>query len=103
MKSCGKLGLTKKGTQLHAMVAAKKDSLKSNPFVRSALVDMYAKCNNLQEAREILDTLLIRDVVTWNTLITGYVQHGHGKEALLVLTGCAEMVCIQMLLHLHAF
>eukprot|EP00250_Pteridium_aquilinum_P020273 c24766_g7_i2 orf=1-354(-) len=43
---------------------------------------MYAKCGMLQKAQEVFDELSTRDLVSWNTLIAGYVDHGHGKEAL---------------------
>ncbi|KAI5054408.1 hypothetical protein GOP47_0030704 [Adiantum capillus-veneris] len=47
---------------------------------------MYAKCGALTKAQTILDELPVRDVVSWNTLIAGYAQHGLGKEAV----GCLQ-------------
>ena len=35
-----------------------------------------AKCGLLQEARKVFTMLLIRDVVSWNSLIAGYVEYG---------------------------
>ena len=54
----------------------------NNILLGTALVDMYAKCGELTEAREILQCLTDRDVVTWSALISGYAQHGQAQEAL---------------------
>ena len=48
----------------------------------NALIDMYAKCDNLSKAREILDELPIQNVVSWNGMLGGYVQQGKDIEAL---------------------
>ncbi|KAH7301713.1 hypothetical protein KP509_23G038700 [Ceratopteris richardii] len=54
---------------------------------------MYAKCGKLSEAEELFNSLSARDVVSWNALISGYVRHGFGEEALklfqkMQLEGC---------------
>eukprot|EP00250_Pteridium_aquilinum_P015774 c22758_g10_i1 orf=1-210(-) len=41
---------------------------------------MYSKCGALAEAREVSDELSVRDVGSWNALIAGYCQHGHGEK-----------------------
>lgn len=43
---------------------------------------MYAKCGSLAEAQEVFDNLLVQNVVSWNAIITGYVEHGFGEEAM---------------------
>eukprot|EP00250_Pteridium_aquilinum_P007949 c17548_g4_i1 orf=1-321(-) len=43
---------------------------------------MYAKCGSLATAQEVFDNLLVRDVVSWTTLITGYVQGECSEDAL---------------------
>ena len=32
--------------------------------------------------QEVFDNLQAQNIVTWNTLISRYVEHGHGDEAL---------------------
>ena len=43
---------------------------------------MYVKCGVLAEAQQVLEALPIRNVVSWNALISGYTQHCRGHEAL---------------------
>ena len=49
----------------------------------NALIDMYAKCGMLEKAREVLEELPTRNVVSWNVLIVGYAQQGQGHKALV--------------------
>ena len=43
---------------------------------------MYAKCGVLVKAAQVLEDLLVRDVISWYTLIAGYAWHGQCYEAL---------------------
>ncbi|KAL2323079.1 hypothetical protein Fmac_027458 [Flemingia macrophylla] len=52
-----------------------------NPFLRNALVNMYARCGNLTRAREVFDCSEEKSVVSWTVIIGGYGIHGHGKVA----------------------
>uniref|UniRef100_A0A0D9VUW8 DYW domain-containing protein n=1 Tax=Leersia perrieri TaxID=77586 RepID=A0A0D9VUW8_9ORYZ len=48
----------------------------------NAIVDMYAKQSNTEAAQRMFDSMPVRDVVSWNTLITGYMQNGLASEAI---------------------
>nr|XP_051219770.1 pentatricopeptide repeat-containing protein At2g46050, mitochondrial-like [Lolium perenne] len=50
--------------------------------VATALLDMYAKCGRVADARRVFDAMLLRNSVSWNAIIVCYGQHGGGKEAL---------------------
>ncbi|KAL7124983.1 hypothetical protein ABFS83_14G085300 [Erythranthe nasuta] len=51
--------------------------IRSNPFVKTALLDLYAKCGRLEMAREIFDELgMYRNAVTWNSMISAYARNG---------------------------
>ncbi|XP_038705817.1 pentatricopeptide repeat-containing protein At2g27610 [Tripterygium wilfordii] len=52
--------------------------------VSSALVTMYAKRGNIESANEVFQRQGDRDLVSWNSMIFGYAQHGQGKMALKV-------------------
>lgn len=53
----------------------------SNPL-ESLLVHMYGHSGALEDARELLSKMQLRDKFTWNNMIKSYGQHGHGHEAL---------------------
>ena len=81
LKACGSIGAKEKGEEIHDEVT-KARLLDANVLVGNALLDMYAKCGDLTKARQIFRGLCIRDVVSWNTMISGYVQCGYSEEAL---------------------
>lgn len=68
------------GQQFHNQLI--KTGLDFDPFVTNAVVDMYAKCGSIEEARKMFDSTTSRDVVCWNSMITTYAQHGQAEEAL---------------------
>jgi pentatricopeptide repeat protein len=53
-------------------------------FVRSSLVDMYAKCVSMDNVHQVFKKMLpcSLDVVTWNAMIFGHVKCGEGLKAL---------------------
>ncbi|XP_078444894.1 pentatricopeptide repeat-containing protein At4g39952, mitochondrial-like [Wolffia australiana] len=58
--------------------------------VSTALIDMYAKCGQLEAARAVFDNMGNRDVTTWNAMINGYGSHGRAREALEMLEQMVE-------------
>ncbi|KAI5079216.1 hypothetical protein GOP47_0006887 [Adiantum capillus-veneris] len=69
------------GSNIHVDLI-KSGFLEKDIFVGSALINMYAKCGALAKAHEVFDALPLRNIVSWNALISGYAQHGHGQQAL---------------------
>lgn len=51
-------------------------------YVASALVDMYAKCGRIRDARSIFDAMPMRNVVSWNAMIGGYAMHGKANDVM---------------------
>eukprot|EP01018_Ginkgo_biloba_P010366 Gb_40888 [translate_table: standard] len=74
------LAALERGKQAHAHII--RTGYESYIPVKNALVAMYAKCGVIEDARQVFDKMLERDVVSWNALIDGCAQHGLGKEAL---------------------
>ncbi|KAG2611971.1 pentatricopeptide repeat-containing protein At3g57430, chloroplastic-like [Panicum virgatum] len=58
-----------------------KRDMAENRFVQNALMDMYARLGDMDAARQIFAAIEPRDVVSWNTLITGCVVQGHISDA----------------------
>ncbi|XP_062087101.1 pentatricopeptide repeat-containing protein At5g04780, mitochondrial [Humulus lupulus] len=66
--------------QLHAF--AVKASMDSNVFVGTALLDVYAKCGFIKEASCVFDCMPYKSLVTWSSMMAGYVQTALYEEAL---------------------
>ncbi|XP_010548633.1 PREDICTED: pentatricopeptide repeat-containing protein At4g30700 [Tarenaya hassleriana] len=82
LSACAQLGTLSLGRHVHDLV--KNKGFKSNIFVSTALIDMYAKCGSIAEARRLFDLMPEKNVVTWNAMIFGYGLHGHGQEGLKI-------------------
>ncbi|XP_076922189.1 pentatricopeptide repeat-containing protein At4g33990-like [Bidens hawaiensis] len=53
-------------------------------IIGNAVIDMYAKLGNVDSAWKLFDKIALKDVVSWNTMITGYGQNGLANEAIQV-------------------
>lgn len=82
LSACSSVDALEHGKQLHDIVI--KSGLESNVFVGSAVVDMYAKCGNMENAHAVFERMPKLDGVAWNTLIAGYSQHAHSEKALTI-------------------
>jgi pentatricopeptide repeat protein len=78
LKACGSSGALEMGEGIHAEVRKKGRVLGTNAILGNAIA---AKCGMLGDAWRVFDKLPIRNVASWNTLITGYAQHGYPKMA----------------------
>lgn len=68
------------GKELHGYAVVM--GFEENVYVRSALIDMYAKCGLISEARSLFQKMSERNTVTWNSMIFGYANHGYCNEAI---------------------
>ncbi|KAK6939975.1 E motif [Dillenia turbinata] len=80
LSACAQLGLLDMGKEVHTMINNK--GIKLNLFVLNGLVDMYAKCGDLNNARLIFEEMTQRNDSCWNAIISGSAMHGQCKEAL---------------------
>ncbi|KAJ8620673.1 hypothetical protein MRB53_029202 [Persea americana] len=48
----------------------------------TALIDMHSKCGDLSKAKELFNRIPNKNLVSWNAMITGYVQCGLPEEAI---------------------
>ncbi|KAB2094157.1 hypothetical protein ES319_A02G137100v1 [Gossypium barbadense] len=80
LSACAQLGELDIGKEIHYLI--KKKRMKANQFVLNALLDMYAKCGDLAQARLIFEGMRHRTSVCWNSMILGLATHGKNQEAL---------------------
>ncbi|KAJ8644783.1 hypothetical protein MRB53_006531 [Persea americana] len=68
------------GRMMHAYVM--KMGLMRDEIIGAALIDMYAKCGNLKDARRVFDEVPRNEMGSWNSMILGYVRNGFPRDAL---------------------
>ncbi|KAJ6750018.1 hypothetical protein OIU85_000627 [Salix viminalis] len=66
------------GTLIHSTVL--KNGLHLDNFVCSTLVDMYAKCGMIDNAKKLFDRMPKKDLVTRTVMIAGYAECGKPKR-----------------------
>ncbi|KAK6927679.1 Pentatricopeptide repeat [Dillenia turbinata] len=73
----------KVGQQVHSLIL--KTGFAGNVYSGSALLDMYAKCRRVEDARVVFGFIPEPNKVSWNALISGCAQSGNFKTAFGVL------------------
>ncbi|MCD7448466.1 Pentatricopeptide repeat-containing protein, mitochondrial [Datura stramonium] len=76
--ACASIGALEPGKWVHVHMI--KSGLELIAFIGNTLLDMYAKSGSIDDARKVFDRLVKKDVVSWNSMLTAYAQHGLGKE-----------------------
>ncbi|KAF5743484.1 putative pentatricopeptide repeat-containing protein [Tripterygium wilfordii] len=84
LPACGDISALLIGRKIHEYADKKK--LRPNLLLENALIDMYAKCGCLEDAREVFDQMRIRDVVSWTSMISAYGITGQGHEAVALFS-----------------
>ncbi|MCO5588530.1 hypothetical protein L7F22_042487 [Adiantum nelumboides] len=95
LKACSMVQEITTARDIHCF--AIKLGCEDNVMFSNTLVDMYMKCGCLEDARKVFDAIQIWTVVSWNVLLTGYLEHGFEKEAL----SCLDKMQVQGLPFTH--
>ncbi|XLS64847.1 hypothetical protein HN51_024821 [Arachis hypogaea] len=80
LPACANLVAANKVKEIHC--CAVRRNFISEAYVSNIFIDTYAKSGNMMYARKIFDGLSSKDIISWNTLIAGYVLHGQSEFAL---------------------
>ncbi|XP_020106529.1 pentatricopeptide repeat-containing protein ELI1, chloroplastic-like [Ananas comosus] len=74
LPACAHLGALDIGRWIHAYI--RKQRIKMDVHVRTALVEMYGKCGSLEDAMRLFDHAAKKDVFLYNTIIEVLAMHG---------------------------
>ncbi|RDY11138.1 Pentatricopeptide repeat-containing protein, partial [Mucuna pruriens] len=76
LKCCSSL---KELKQIHGL--ASKFGSEVDVVVGSAMVDLYAKCGDVNSCRKVFDSMEEKDNFVWSSIISGYTMNNRGEEA----------------------
>ncbi|KAG9144573.1 hypothetical protein Leryth_010788 [Lithospermum erythrorhizon] len=82
LRACASIAALEPGVQIHSLTI--KSLYDLDAAVVNALIDMYAKCGSIRDARQVFEATNKQDVISWNAMISAYSMHGLGSEALQV-------------------
>ncbi|XP_058101674.1 pentatricopeptide repeat-containing protein At2g13600-like [Magnolia sinica] len=88
LKTSAALRSLNHGNQIHAIIV--KSGFCRFTVLMTALMDLNLKCSSLPDARRLFDEMSDRDVVSWTSMIVGYVQHQHYDESLGLFKSMVE-------------
>ena len=80
LSACTGSGALWQGRSVHCQTL--QMGFKSYLHISNALITMYCKCGDLNDAFRIFDHFENKDVVSWNSMIAGYAQHGLATQAI---------------------
>ncbi|XP_007025334.2 PREDICTED: pentatricopeptide repeat-containing protein DOT4, chloroplastic [Theobroma cacao] len=89
LKCLAASGGLKEGERVHGYLL--KLGFGSYNSVVNSLITFYFKGKRVESASELFDELIDRDVISWNSMISGYVSNGLAEKGLEVFK---EMLCL---------
>ncbi|KAL0890417.1 hypothetical protein Bca101_014400 [Brassica carinata] len=85
-RKCLSTTALKRARQLHALVLT-AGAAHGSPYASNNLISMYVRCNSLEQARKVFDTMPQRNVVSYNALCSAYSRNqSHAHYALALIT-----------------
>ncbi|KAG6494035.1 pentatricopeptide repeat-containing protein At2g13600-like [Zingiber officinale] len=77
---CANIGALEQARAIHCRTVRR--GYESDLGVGNALITVYGKCGALDDAEVSFKSLIYPDMISWNALLTGYSQNGHGDKVL---------------------
>ncbi|MED6119743.1 hypothetical protein PIB30_014607 [Stylosanthes scabra] len=80
LHACASLAILDHGKAMHSCVI--HHGLDKHLYVGNSLVNMYAKCGDIESSRVSFHGIVKKDIVSWNSMLFAFGLHGHANEAL---------------------
>lgn len=84
LRACAGLSDVRRGKQVHCHFL-RKECCSEDVVIKSALVDLYAKCGLVDYAYRIFTEMKSKNLITWNAMICGFAKNSRPLETIQVL------------------
>ncbi|XP_057865085.2 pentatricopeptide repeat-containing protein At2g13600 [Cryptomeria japonica] len=82
LQTCIAKNALSQGKQAYSVISYRGFAFATVAFFQNKLIDMYAKCGSLLDARQVFDDTKEGDCFSWNAIIAAYRRHGYEQDAL---------------------
>ncbi|XP_071729695.1 pentatricopeptide repeat-containing protein At1g15510, chloroplastic-like [Rutidosis leptorrhynchoides] len=89
LSACSGLTSSLLGREIHGNLV--RTRLSYDTGVANALINMYAKCGSIKHAVTTFSLMETHNLVSWNTLMAGFANHGLGKRAIELFNRMKEL------------
>ncbi|KAK7344326.1 hypothetical protein VNO77_13798 [Canavalia gladiata] len=79
---CTQLGGFRQAKEIHGYVT--KSGIGLNVSVGNCLIDMYSKCGFLELGVKVFNQMMVKNIITYNTVISACGAHGLGEKGLAI-------------------
>nr|KYP58039.1 hypothetical protein KK1_004330 [Cajanus cajan] len=80
LHACASLAILVHGRMVHGCII--RNGLDKYLYVGNSLVNMYAKCGDIEGSRLAFHCILEKDIVSWNSMLFAFGLHGRANEAI---------------------
>lgn len=80
LSACASIGALDLGKSIDE--CALQSGMRNDIYVATALIDMYAKCGDVDRAFQVFESMPKKNEVTWNAMISALAFHGRPLEAI---------------------
>ncbi|XP_020693118.2 pentatricopeptide repeat-containing protein At3g53360, mitochondrial-like [Dendrobium catenatum] len=80
LPACANTGSLQYGKQIHGSTIRREWHMEGK--LQNSLIDMYAKCCNMNAASLVFDAMETKDDISWKNLIIGCIQNGVLRKAI---------------------
>ncbi|KAI3462928.1 hypothetical protein Pfo_019591 [Paulownia fortunei] len=68
------------GKTIHAHLIVSNQISRDRVIERNSLINLYSKCGDVSSARLLFDKMRKKNIVSWGSIMAGYLQHGYASE-----------------------
>ncbi|MQM21146.1 hypothetical protein Taro_054180, partial [Colocasia esculenta] len=81
LPACAHMAALFHGRMIHGFMVVNGLGKNSDVFLDNAIMDMYAKCGSLDDAKMVFDKMASHDTASWNIMIMSYALRGDGVKS----------------------